>query len=445
MRGTTGVPGVSRAYDPIDLSSRAFWSKTAAERERSFAVLRAERPVSWHPPVEDALMDDPLDRGYWAITRRSDIATVSRNNDVFLSGKGVLFETFPVELLEASQSFLAMDPPRHTTLRKVVSAAFTPRQVGRIEDSINANAKAIVEELRAAGSGADFVQHCAKELPIRTLSDMVGIPESERQRVAEATDAAVSWADAAFLNGRNPLEVLVENTMYLHQIAGTLAAQRRAHPGDDLISSLVHAEVDGERLADADVAAFFVLLAVAANDTTRQTTSHALKALTDFPAERAWLLAAFEDRIGTAVEEFIRWATPVMTFRRTAASDFELGGQTVMAGEKVVMFYSSGNWDNEVFDHPERLDLSRNPNPHVGFGGGGVHFCLGAHVARAQLRAIFGELLRQIPDIQAGDPQYVPGNFIHAVRSMPCTFTARPPGPARSPVASATRNTRRRP
>ena len=422
MTATAGMSGSSRTYDAIDLSSRAFWSTTAAERERSFAVLRAERPVSWHPPVEDALMHDPDDRGYWAITRRADIVTVSRDNEVFLSGKGVLFENVPVELLEASQSFLAMDPPRHTKLRKVVHAAFTPRQVRRIEDSIKANAKTIVEELRAAGSGADFVDHCAKELPIRTLSDMVGIPESEREHVAEATDALVSWADPVYLNGREPLQVLLENQMYLHQIAGMLAAERREHPGDDLISSLVHAEVDGDRLADADVAAFFVLLAVAANDTTRQTTSHAMKALTDFPAQRAWLLASFEDRVGTAVEEFVRWATPVMTFRRTAATDFELGGQTIKAGEKVVMFYSSGNWDTEVFDHPELLDLSRSPNPHVSFGGGGVHFCLGAHVGRAQLRAIFGELLRQLPDIQAGDPVYAPGNFIHGIRSMPVTF-----------------------
>jgi cytochrome P450 len=422
MTVMTGMSGSSRAYDAIDLSSRAFWSTTAAERERSFAVLRAERPVSWHPPVEDALMPDPDDRGYWAVTRRSDIVAVSRNNEVFLSGKGVMFESIPEELLEASQSFLAMDPPRHTTLRKLVSAAFTPRQVRRIEDSIQANAKTIVEELRAAGSGADFVDHCAKELPIRTLSDMVGIPSSEREHMAHATDAMVSWADPAYLDGRNPLEVLLENQLYVHQVAGALAAERRERPGDDLISSLVNAEVDGDRLADADVAAFFVLLSVAANDTTRQTTSHAMKALTDFPDERAWLLEDFDNRIGTAVEEFVRWATPVMTFRRTAAEDFELGGQTILAGEKVVMFYPSGNWDTEVFDHPERLDLSRSPNPHVGFGGGGLHFCLGAHVARAQLRAIFRELLGQLPDIQAGDPTYVAGNFIHAVHSMPCTF-----------------------
>lgn len=421
MTVATGVSS-SRAYDPIDLSSRAFWSTTAADRERSFAVLRAERPVSWHPPVEDALMPDPADPGYWAITRRADIVTVSRNNDVFLSGHGVMFENIPVELLEASQSFLAMDPPRHTKLRKLAHAAFTPRQVRRIEESIQANAKTIVEELRAAGSGADFVDLCAKELPIRTLSDMVGIPESERQRMAHATDVMVSWADPAHLEGRHPMEVLFENQTYVHQVAGALATERREHPGDDLFSSLVNAEVDGDRLTDADVAAFFVLLSVAGNDTTRQTISHAMKALSDFPEQRAWLLEDFDNRIGAAVEEFIRWATPVMTFRRTAATDFELGGQRIAAGEKVVMFYASGNWDEEAFDHPERFDLSRSPNPHVGFGGGGLHFCLGAHVARAQLRAIFGELLRQVPDIQAGEPTYVAGNFVHAVRSMPCTF-----------------------
>jgi cytochrome P450 len=185
---------------------------------------------------------------------------------------------------------------------------------------------------------------------------------------------------------------------------------------------LVHAEVDGDRLTDEEVAAFFVLLAVAGNDTTRQTTSHAMKALTDFRDQRAWLMADFDDRIGSAVEEFVRWATPVMTFRRTACRDCVVGEQPIAEGEKVVMFYSSGNFDTDVFDAPQRLDLGRKPNPHVGFGGGGRHFCLGAHVARAQLRAIFDELLTQLPDIDAGEPDYVPGNFIHAIRAMPVTF-----------------------
>lgn len=395
---------------------------TAAGRERAFAVLRAERPLSWQRPVEQALLLDPDDPGYWAVTRRDDIVAVSRNSDVFLSGQGVMLANAPKELLETSMSFLAMDPPRHTKLRKLAHAAFTPRQLHRVEESIRLNAKSIVGELRNAGSGADFVDRCAKELPIRTLSDMVGIPESERQQVAQAADALVCWGDPIYLDGRNPYEVVVENQAYLHDVARSLAAERRQNPSEDLFSSLVTAEVDGARLSDAEVAAFFVLLAVAGNDTTRQTTTHALKALTDFPDEREWLRCTFGENIGTAVEEFIRWATPVMTFRRTAAMDFELCGQTIRAGEKVVMFYASGNRDERVFDHPHLLNLGRSPNPHLGFGGGGLHFCLGATVARTQLRAIFGELLRQLPNIEAGDPAYVPGTFMHAIRSMPCIF-----------------------
>ncbi|CKI18638.1 cytochrome P450 [Mycolicibacterium smegmatis] len=414
---------ITRPYDAVDLSSRAFWATTAADREVAFAQLRAERPVSWHPPVEDALMHDPDDKGFWAVTRHADIVAISRDSETFLSGQGVLFENVPQELLEASQSFLAMDAPRHTLIRKLVHSAFTPRQVARIEDSIKANAAAIVAELKAAGSGVDFVDHCAKELPIRTLSDMVGIPEGEREKVAHAADALVSWADPIYLAGRHPLEVVLENQMYLHQVANTLAAERRENPGNDLISALVHAEVDGDRLTDAEVAAFFVLLAVAGNDTTRQTTSHALKALTDFEDQRAWLMEDFDDRIGVAVEEMVRWASPVMTFRRTAAVDVELGGRQIAAGEKVVMFYASGNWDTTVFDRPDVLDLGRKPNPHLGFGGGGRHFCLGAHVARTQLRAIFGELLHQLPDIRASEPEYLQGNFVHAIRAMPCTFS----------------------
>ena len=411
-----------RVYDTVDLSSRAFWSTTAADRERSYAVLRAERPVSWHPPVGDSMLNDPDDPGFWAVMSHADIVAVSRNNDVFLSGKGVQFENIPEEMLETTQSFLAMDPPRHTKLRKLATAAFTPRQIRRIEDSIKASATAIVGELKAAGSGADFVEYCAKELPLRTLADMVGVPESERAQVASAADALVSTNDPVFLNGRDPLAVMGESIMYLHQVAAALAAQRREQPGDDLFSSLVNTEVDGDRLTDAEVCAYFVLLAVAGNDTTRQTTSHALRALTDFGEQRAWLMDDFDRRIGMAVEEFIRYATPVMTFRRTAATDYELGGQMIRAGDKVAMFYASGNWDSEVFTDPDRLDLSRDPNPHLGFGGGGQHYCLGTHVARAQLRAIFGELLHELPGIEAGEPQYLAGSFIHGIRAMPCTF-----------------------
>jgi cytochrome P450 len=413
---------IDRPYDEIDLSSRAFWATSAADRERSFAILRADRPVSWHPPVQDALLADPADPGYWAVVRHADIVEVSRRTDVFVSGQGVLFENIPEEMLAASQSFLAMDPPRHTKIRRLVSAAFTPRQVKRIEGQIKADAKAIVQELAAAGSGVDFVHHCASRLPIRTLSDMLGIPESERAKVVHAADAAVSWADPVYLDGRDPLDMITEAQITLHSIAFEMADRRRAHPTDDLMTNLIQAEVDGERLTDEDIAAFFVLLSVAGNDTTRQTTSHALRALTDFPDQRAWLLADFDGRIGGAVDEFVRWASPVMTFRRTPVADFELSGQRISAGEKVVMFYPAGNWDTEVFTDPDQFDLSRDPNPHVSFGGGGVHFCLGHQVAKTQLRALFDELLHQLPDIRAGEPDYLAGNFIHAIRALPCYF-----------------------
>jgi cytochrome P450 len=416
------VTASSRPYDPIDLSSRSFWASPAQVRERSFAALRRDRPLSWHPPAVATLMEDPDDPGFWAVVRHADIVEVSRRTDVFVSGRGVIFENVPEEMLEMTQSFLSMDDPRHAKLRRLVSAAFTPRQIARIGDRIEANAKVVVQELTAAGSGVDFVAHCASQLPLRTFSDMFGVEESERAAVCEAANDVVSAADPVHLAGRDPNDLVFAGVLELHRVALQMAEARRSDPADDLMTSLVQAEVDGERLLDEEISAFFVLLSVAGNDTTRQTTSHALRALTDHPEQRRWLLADLEARIGCAVEEFLRWATPVMTFRRTAAEDLELHGQHIAAGEKVVMFYPSGNWDSAVFTDPNSFDLARNPNPHVAFGGGGSHFCLGAQLARTQLRAIFRELLVQLPDICAGEPRYLVGNFIHAVGEMPCRF-----------------------
>jgi cytochrome P450 len=414
----------SRAYDDIDLSSRAFWEASAAERERSFATLRATRPVSWHAPAEkmSVFPPDSNDEGYWAVTRHADILAVSRHNDVFVSGQGVMFDSYPEEVMHATMSILAMDPPRHTKLRKLVSAAFTPRQIKRIDHLILANAAEVVQNLVAAGSGADFVEHCAERLPILTLAHMIGIPEEDRDKVAETAQSLISASDPAFAAGRNPLAIAFEGTMYIAELAHRLADERRRKPSDDLMTNMVQVDVDGEKLTNDEIAAFFNLLMVAGNDTTRQTASHTLKALTDHPDQRAWLMADFEDRIGAAVEEFIRFSSPVMTFRRTAVSEIELSGQRILPGEKVVMFYPSGNWDTEVFIDPDKFDLSRDPNPHIGFGGGGAHFCLGSNLARAQLRALFRELLTQLPDITAGEPEYLISNLIHGIRSIPCYF-----------------------
>jgi cytochrome P450 len=202
-----------------------------------------------------------------------------------------------------------------------------------------------------------------------------------------------------------------------------LAEERRSAPGEDLMTALVEAEVDGERLTEEEIGAFFVLLAVAGNDTTRHTTSHAMRALCEFPAQRQLLTDDLEGRLETAVEEFVRWATPVMTFRRNATHDTEMRGQPIAGGDKVVMFYVSANRDEEAFEQPERFDVLRSPNRHVGFGGGGPHYCLGASLARTQLRAIFTELLTRLPDIDVGKPEPLVGNFINGIKRMPCRFT----------------------
>lgn len=347
-------------YDEIDLSSRKFWSMTADDRDPSFASLCEHRPVSWHhPPKDSGLVHGHAAPGFWAVVTHAGSVEVSRRSDVFLSSKGVHFEAVPEDLMEAALSVLAMDGARHATVRRLIRSAFTPRNVARLVASIEGNSKRIVGELAAAGSGCDFVRNCAVKLPLVTFSDIVGVPDEQRDRVRDAADAMVSVSDPHFMQGRNPLEVLLSNTMFLHQGAVEMAEERRRSPRDDIMTTLVQAKIGGERLTNSEIGAFFVLLSVAGNDTTRQTTSLALHALTQHPRQREWLLADYDRRIDTAVEEFVRWATPVMTFARTAAQDYELGGQHISAGDKVVMFYSSGNRDAMAFHHPERFDLSR--------------------------------------------------------------------------------------
>ena len=259
---------------------------------------------------------------------------------------------------------------------------------------------------------------------MHNICDMVGIPEEHRRTIAYESQFADGWRDPRLLQGADPLARVFQTITTIHGIAHELIAARRSKPENDLMTAMVQAEVDGERLTDDDISSIFALLIIAGNDTTRQSISHGLKALTDFPEQRAWLLEDLDSRLPLAIEEIIRWATPIMTFRRTAAHDTELGGHQITEGDKVIMFYSSANRDTEVFDHPERLDLSRSPNKHVAFGGGGIHHCLGAQLARRQLAAIFRELLTRLPDIQAvGEPELGNGNFFHTVMSMTAQFT----------------------
>ena len=396
-----------------------FWAQTPAGREEGFAELRAKEPVSWHRQPESQLLPESEGTGgYWAVVRYEDVREVSRDPERFCSSRGVMFEDIPAEMLEASQSFLAMDDPRHASLRKLVAEAFKPRAVKRIEDGIHDDARTIVDDLGERFEG-DFVEAVAKRLPMMTIMRLLGVPEEDQEAVLWGVDAAVSWNDPEFLAGRTPLEVVGQSMAILTEIAFRLCAERREQPADELITDLVQADVDGERLTDAEISAFLVLLSVAGNDTTRHTTSHAMRALCDFPDQRALLLDDLDGRIETAVEEFVRWASPVMTFRRTATRDTEISGQPIAAGEKVVMFYPSANRDESVFERPNELDIGRSPNRHVGFGGGGPHFCMGASLARTQLKAIFTELLGRFPELDVGEPAYVVGNFVNGITAMP--------------------------
>jgi cytochrome P450 len=262
------------------------------------------------------LLDDPSDKGFWAVTRHADLVEVTKRHENFLSGEGIVMESIPQELLDAGQGFIAMDPPRHTKIRRLLSSAFTPKQIARINDQIAANARRIVDDLAPKGE-ADFVPDCAALVPMHNICDMLGIDPADRAKLSHESQFAGAWSDPELMKDQEPLGRLFEAMGYLGELASKNIEQRRAQPGDDLLTSLVQAEVDGERLTDDEIISFFGLLTIAGNDTTRQSTSHAMKALTDFPDQRAWLMEDLDARLPGAVEEMVRWATPIMTFRRT--------------------------------------------------------------------------------------------------------------------------------
>lgn len=412
----------ARPFDDADLSSTAFWASTAEEHEKTFAELRARQPASWHRPVEHLMIEDPNDQGFWAVTSHPALVDATKRHEDFLSGEGIVMESLPQELLDTAQGFIAMDPPRHTKVRRLLSAAFTPKQIGRINDQIKANAKRVIDDLAPQGE-ADFVTECAALLPMHNICDMMGVPESVRLEVANEARYAGGWSDPELMGDQDVLPRLFQAMIYLREVSADIIAKQRDRPENDLMTNLVQAEVDGEKLSDDEIISFFGLLTIAGNDTTRQSSSHAMKALTDFPEKRAWLMEDSDGRIMSSVEEFVRWATPIMTFRRTAERDCELDGQLITEGDKVILFYPSAKWDTTVFKNPEKLDLLRNPNPHVSFGGG-IHHCLGNQLARQQLAALFGELLHRLPDIEVcGEPTYTLSTFFHGVNHLPVRFT----------------------
>jgi cytochrome P450 len=414
-----------RAED-VDLSSFDFWGQPPAARAAGFAALRRERPISFHkefePPPEIPLPRGP---GYWALTKHRDVLTASRDAGVFCSGKGSQIADLPESFNEFFGSMINMDDPKHGRLRRIVSRGFTPRALGKLEADVQRRAKQTIDRVIDKGT-CDFVTEIAAPLPLEIICDMMGIPESQTKFVFEKTNVILGLGDPEYVpEGANILMAALGAGQALANVMNELAAERRKKPQDDLTSALLAAELEGDSLAPAELASFFVLLVVAGNETTRNAISHGMKALTDFPDQRRKWAADFEGVAETAIEEIVRWATPVIHFRRTATRDTELSGQKIKAGEKVVLWYNSANRDADVFADPDRFDVTREPNEHVGFGGPGPHHCLGANLARREMRVMFREIFSRLPDLEiTGPPEMLRSNFIHGIKRMKCEFKA---------------------
>jgi cytochrome P450 len=412
----TAAPVQAREYSPIDITSHGFWSQPFAARDDTFAQLRAGEGLSWHRPFPSMFpIEEP---GYWALTRRADIVFVSQHPELFTSAQGIALDPMPAEIQHFASFFLTMDPPQHTVYRRLISSAFTPRNVRQIEEQIHRNAVSIVDDLVGAGD-IDFVEACSARLPMLTIMEMLGVPKADQPAVSKAAEKLFGLSDDEYSSLEERAQATINEIMLLNTTGQELAKFRRANPGDDLMTSIVNAEVDGHRLTDEEMGAILILLASAGNDTTKQATTHTMMALVENPDQRAWLMEDFENRIGPAIEEFVRWSSPVLQFARFVTEDTEINGQPVSAGDKVGLFYCSANRDEAVFDEPGRFNLRRSPNPHLGFGGGGPHFCLGNQLTKAELRNLFRELLTRLTTVGFGEPDLLYSSFVHGVKRLP--------------------------
>ena len=411
----------------IDLGNiLEFWTRPEAEVQEAFALLRTTDPIRFCEERDYILDGEVITRagpGFWSITKHADVIEASRRADLFCSGQGTQITDLPTEFNEFLGSMINMDDPRHARLRRLVSRGFTPRMLARVEEQVARVAAEIVDDLAEVGE-CDFVPDVAARLPLQIICEMMGIPPSLYQEVFDQTNILLSAGDPEYVpEGTNVIEALLNSAASLAGVMTELAAFRANEPGDDLTSALLHAEIDGERLTHQELASFFVLLCAAGNETTRNAISHGLAALTDHPEQRQFWLSDLEGNTATAVEEIVRWSTPVIHFRRTVTTDgARLGDHEFSKGEKVVLWYNSANRDESVFEDPQRFDLSRHPNEHIGFGGPGPHYCLGAHLARREIGVMFRELLGRFPDIGGtAPPERLRSNFINGIKHLPCS------------------------
>jgi cholest-4-en-3-one 26-monooxygenase len=379
--------------------------------EQEFAELRATAPIWWN--------EQPLDQGgfgdggYWVVSKHRDIREVSLRSDVFSSAEKSIVPRYREDLaqgqIEAGRtSMIMMDDPEHSRLRKIVARAFTPRAVDRLRADLAERAQLIASQAAAEGSG-DFVRQVACELPLQAIARLLGVPIEDYDKLFDWSNNMIGSDDPEFADN-DSLTAAGELMWYAMQ----LAAHKREVPGDDIITTLIEADADGQGLSEAEFGMFMVTLAVAGNETTRNSITQGMMAFTDNPDQ--WELFKAQ-RPKTAADEVIRWATPITAFQRTALEDTELGGVQIKQGQRLVLFYRSANFDEEVFDDPHTFNILRNPNPHVGFGGTGAHYCIGANLARMTIDLMFNAIADQTPDLSAaGDPERLRSSFINGVK-----------------------------
>jgi cholest-4-en-3-one 26-monooxygenase len=405
------------SLDTIDLTNKDVFVEGVPYQW--FETLRREAPVYWHPEPDGG-------PGFWCVTRYDDVVTVNRDNQTFSSNRGAVFmwDLPPEDLEQQRLMMLNMDPPIHTRYRRLVNKGFTPRMVDELEATIRERTGAILDKVAPRGE-CDFVVDVAAELSLQVIADILGVPQADRHKMFDWSNRMIGSDDPEYGVTQEQAQVA---SMELFAYAAKLAADKRAQDprGADLITVLSEAEVEGEQLTQLEIDLFFMLLTVAGNETTRNLISHGMLMLLDNP-DQLERVRDHRELLPGAVDEMLRCASPVMHFRRTATKDLTLGGTAIAEGDKVVIWYASANRDEAVFTDPMRFDVERSPNEHVAFGGGGPHFCLGANLARMEIRVIFDELLNRWHDLElTGEPQRLRSNFINGIKHIPLRFSATP-------------------
>jgi methyl-branched lipid omega-hydroxylase len=407
----------------IDLSNPEFWIQPREWRFGAFKTLRDESPFHFFEerPVENSPI--PPGRGYRALVRHDDIWHVSRNAAQFCSGEGSNIGDLPVEINEFFGSMINMDDPKHFRLRSIVSRGFTPKEIGALEESVRVRSASVIDRMfeRFPERECDFVREVAALMPLQIICDMMGIPESDEEMIFNWTNTILGVGDPEYVGSFEDL-VRVGGEIFSYALA--LGEDRLKNPKNDIASVMMNAVVDGERLTAQEFGSFFILLVVAGNETTRTAIAHGMRELTLHRDQREIWFNDFETHTKTAVEEIVRYATPVIHFRRTATQDTEINGQPIKEGEKVVMFYQSGNRDERVFTDADSFNIQRPSLPaQVGFGAGGPHFCLGANLARREIAVMFDEIRRRVPQLEiTSEPAYLQSSFINGIKRMRCAW-----------------------